>query len=573
MSIKIPRPEHPRPQMRRTAWMNLNGEWQYATDRGVSGRARGLAKADSLPEKITVPFCRESKLSGIGDTDFCEAVWYRREVEIPDDWRESGKRVILHIDACDYRTEVWVNGESVGKHVGGYVSFCFDITDKLKDGAQTITVCAEDHVRAHTQPAGKQSARYESYGCFYTRTTGIWQTVWLESVPRDYIRSVKYYPDIVGKRLTVEAKCTAEDGMTVRGEASFEGKSMGVGEATVVGGHAVFEIKLDELYLWELGDGRLYDLKLTLGDDKVESYFGMRSVSIKDGALLLNGKKVFQRLVLDQGFYPDGIYTAPDDYELVSDILRSMYCGFNGARLHQKIFEPRFLYHCDRLGYMVWGEHGNWGLDISRPEAYANFMPEWLEALERDFNHPAIVGWCPLNETQSNQNNDFVRALAALTRAYDPTRLYIDASGWRHVEGVTDMMDWHDYDQNPETFRARYEAVRDGVPITENKRNSYSILPCFISEYGGIRWAPDQDGWGYGEAPKSEEEFIARFKGLADALLDNPAITGLCYTQLTDVEQEVNGLYTYDRRAKFDPAIFKAILTRKAAIEHPFGMQ
>ena len=567
MAVKIPRPEHPRPQMKRLFWQNLNGEWQYATDRGKSGQARGLYKADSLPENIIVPFCRESKLSGIGDTDFCEMVWYRREFEIDKTWLEGDKRVILHVDACDYISRVWVNGEYVGKHIGGYVPFSFDITDKLTDGVQVVTISAEDNVRSGNQPAGKQSMRYESHGCSYTRTTGIWQTVWYEVVPANYIKTVKYFPDVEGKRLTVEAKCVAEDGMKICGEASFEGKKMGVGEATVVGGHAIFDIKLDELYLWELGDGRLYDLKLTLGEDKVESYFGMRSVSVKDGALLLNGRKVFQRLVLDQGFYPDGIYTAPDDYELVSDILRSMYCGFNGARLHQKIFEPRFLYHCDRLGYMVWGEHANWCLDISRPEAYANFMPEWLEAMERDFNHPAIIGWCPLNETQPNQNNDFLRALGALTKAYDPTRLYIDTSGWRHVEGVTDIMDWHDYDQNPETFRARYEALRDGTPISENRRNAFSIKPNFISEYGGIRWAPDYAGWGYGEAPKSEEEFIARFRGLTDALLDNPFITGLCYTQLTDVEQEVNGLYTYDRKAKFDPAIFKAILTRKAAIE------
>ena len=563
---KIPRCEYPRPQLKRTAWQNLNGVWQHEADRGLSGRARGLYKAESLGETITVPFCRESRLSGIGDTDFCGAVWYRRQIQVAEDWLDDSHRVLLHIDACDWRSEVWVNGNSVGTHVGGYVPITFDITDFLEGVDNVITVCAEDDVRSHNQPAGKQCHKYGSYGCFYTRTTGIWQTVWLECVPCGYIKNLKYYPDIEGCRLTVEATCMGCDGETVRAEASFEGKTMGVGEAVVSGGHAIFDIKLEQLYLWEVGDGRLYDLKLSVGGDRVESYFGMRSVAVKDGALLLNGKKVFQRLVLDQGFYPEGIYTAPDDYELVSDILRSMYCGFNGARLHQKIFEPRFLYHCDRLGYIVWGEHGNWGLDISRPEAYGSFMPEWLEALERDFNHPSIIGWCPLNETQPNQNNDFVRALAALTRAYDPTRPYIDTSGWTHVEGVTDIMDWHDYDQNTETFRARYEAVAAGTPI-ESRRNPMPIVPTFISEYGGIWWAPDRAGWGYGEAPKTEEEFIARFKGLTEALLQNPAITGLCYTQLTDVEQEVNGLYTYDRKAKFDPAILKAILSQKAAIE------
>ena len=564
--MKIPRPEYPRPQMKRPLWQNLNGQWQHEADRGLSGRARGLASADSLSEQITVPFCRESRLSGIGDTDFCGAVWYRKEFDIDEAWLDKGKRVLLHVDACDWATEVWVNGKSVGTHMGGYVPLTFDITDSLDGAHNTVTLCAEDDVRSHNQAAGKQSSRYESYGCFYTRTTGIWQTVWLECVPTGYIKSVKYFPDIEGCRLTVQASCVGCDGKTVSAKASFEGKDMGEGSAVVAGGHAIFDIKLAELYLWEVGDGRLYDLKLTVGDDVVESYFGMRQVKVEDGVLLLNGKKIFQRLVLDQGFYPEGIYTAPDDYELVSDILRSMYCGFNGARLHQKIFEPRFLYHCDRLGYMVWGEHGNWGLDIARPEAYRGFMSEWLEAMERDFNHPAIIGWCPLNETQPNQDNHFVRSLVALTKACDPTRPVIDSSGWTHVEGVTDMMDWHDYDQNPETFRARYEGVARGEAIV-SRRNPMPIIPTFISEYGGIRWAPDKEGWGYGEAPKTEEEFISRFKGLTDALLDNPAITGLCYTQLTDVEQEVNGLYTYDRRAKFDPAIFKAILTRKAAIE------
>jgi beta-galactosidase/beta-glucuronidase len=334
----------------------------------------------------------------------------------------------------------------------------------------------------------------------------------------------------------------------------------------VTGGRAIIELKLFDLYLWEIGQGRLYDLKLTVGGDSVDSYFGMRSVSVEGGMMLLNGKKVFQRLVLDQGFYPDGIYTAREESELIADIRRSLDCGFNGARLHQKVFEPRFLYHCDKMGYIVWGEHANWGLDIARPEAWQGFLPEWLEVVERDFNHPAIVGWCPLNETQQNQNVEFVRMLGAMTKALDPTRLYIDTSGWTHTQGVTDIMDWHDYDQNPETFKARYLAVAAGEMIN-NKRNPNPILPTFVSEYGGIRWAESEAGWGYGEAPKTGEEFIARFKGLTEALLENPAIGGLCYTQLTDVEQEVNGLYTYDRKPKFDTAVFKAVLEKKAAIE------
>ncbi len=570
-SPELPRHEYPRPQLCRSAWMNLNGNWEYMTDRACSGRERRLFEAESLPERITVPFCRESVLSGIVDTDFCRCVWYRRTVTVPTEWREKGRRVLLHIGACDWRCQAWVNGISVGAHIGGYVSFCFDITGAVgKGGEAVITVCAEDDVRSRRQPAGKQSGKYGSYGCFYTRTTGIWQTVWLECVPAAYIENVKYYPDPDNGVLSADITVSGGDGLTLLATAEFDGNVVGCSGAIVSGRLARLTVPLSELHLWEPGKGRLYGLSLELcgeDPDRAESYFGMRSVNVKNGIMYINRKPVFQRLVLDQGFYPDGIYTAPCDAELAGDIERSMACGFNGARLHQKIFEPRFLYHCDRMGYIVWGEHANWGLDISAPEAWQGFLGEWLECLNRDFSHPSIVGWCPLNETQHDQDPGFVRAVAALTRSFDPTRPFIDTSGWTHVEGLTDIMDWHDYDQDPESFRARYCGVAKGEAIPAGKRNSFSILPTFVSEYGGIRWAPDREGWGYGNAPQSESEFIERFRGLTDALLDCPVMGGLCYTQLTDVEQEVNGLYTYDRKAKFPTEVFKEILSRPAAVE------
>ncbi len=552
------RTEYPRPQFVRGDWINLNGTWEYQTDKGGSGVDRKLYLADAVfGEKITVPFCRESELSGIGDKDFCSDVWYRKKVSIPADW--AGKRVLLHIGACDYLTTVWVNGKEVGHHIGGSVTFSFDITPYLENGEGVITIHANDERRSGKQPGGKQSDRYESYACFYTRTTGIWQTVWLEAVEPSHIVSVKYYPDINAKTLTVHAKTANADGMTLSAAASYKGTPMGAASATVYANAAVLTLKLDELHLWELGNGRLYDLELTLGDDGVKSYFGMRNVGLKNGIMYLNGKPVFQRLVLDQGFYPDGIWTAPSDEALIRDIEYSMAMGFNGARLHQKVFEQRFLYHCDRLGYMVWGEFGNWGCDIARIDAWKTFIPEWMEIVERDFCNPAIIGWCPLNETQKDQDNDFVRTVAFVTRVADPTRLYIDASGWTHVPGVTDILDSHDYKQNVEEFTQR---------INENPST-------FVSEYGGIRWDAGASAgnyiantvWGYGDAPKTGEEYIARFKGLTEAILFNPKIGGLCYTQLTDVEQEQNGLYTYDRRAKFDPAVFHAVLTQKAAVE------
>ena len=567
-----PRPEFPRPQFDRgdANWLNLNGPWEYQTDRSLTGEQRNYQNGAPFSETITVPFCRESELSGIGDKDFCEGVWYRKTLTLPADW--AGKRVLFHIGACDYYTKVWVNGQYMGDHIGGYVAFSYDITKALKEGENTITVGVEDHLRTGTQPGGKQSMLYHSYGCSYTRTTGIWQTTWLECVPTDYIASTKYYPDIERGKLVIEALTIGGEGMTLTAKATYEGKDMGVGTTVVHGGKALVEVPLDELHLWEVGNGRLYDLTLTMGEDTVDSYFGMRKIECRDGFFYLNGKAVFQRLVLDQGFYPDGIYTASSLSELEADIDRSLAMGFNGARLHQKVFEPLFLSLCDKKGYIVWGEHANWCLDISREAAYQNFLPEWCEIMVRDFNHPAIIGWCPLNETQINQNPHFVKFLANITRQYDTTRMYIDASGWAHIEGLTDIMDLHDYEQDPEKFAAKLAPLTEGgtynVHWHAGPNHVMEAKPTFVSEYGGIRWAPKEDaGWGYGQAPMSEEEFINRFKGLSEAILFHPKMGALCYTQLTDVEQEVNGLYTYDRVAKFDPAIMHAVLTQKAAIE------
>ena len=567
-----PRPEFPRPQFDRgdANWLNLNGPWEYQTDRGLTGEQRNFQNGAPFCETITVPFCRESELSGIGDKDFCDSVWYRKTLTLPEAW--AGKRVLFHVGACDYYTKVWVNGQYLGDHIGGYVAFSFDITKALKEGENTITLGVWDHLRTGAQPGGKQSMLYHSHGCSYTRTTGIWQTTWLECVPTDYVASTKYYPDIERGKLVIEALTVGGEGMTLTAKASYEGKAMGIGTTVVHGGKAVVEVELDELILWEVGNGRLYDLELTMGDDVIASYFGMRKIECRDGFFYLNGKCVFQRLVLDQGFYPDGIYTASTLSELEADIDRSLAMGFNGARLHQKVFEPLFLSLCDKKGYIVWGEHANWCLDISREAAYQNFIPEWCEIMARDFNHPAIIGWCPLNETQVNQNPHFVKFLATVTRQYDTTRMYIDASGWCHIEGLTDIMDLHDYEQNPEVFAAKLAPLAEGgtynVHWHAGPNHVMEAKPTFVSEYGGIRWAPKEDaGWGYGQAPMSEEEFINRFKGLTEAILFHPKMGALCYTQLTDVEQEVNGLYTYDRVAKFDPAIMRAVLIQKAAIE------
>ena len=398
----IPRPEHPQPIMKRENWQNLNGEWLFEFDFGVSGEERGLYKPEKASEyskKITVPFCPESKLSGINYKDFIPAVWYKRTISITKEQLEN--RVLLHFGAVDYACTVYVNGNKAGCHFGGYSSFVLDITDLLKIGENDLTVNARDNVRSGDQPKGKQAGLFYSSGCDYTRTTGIWQTVWLEFVPSGYIKTAKYYPDIENGSFDIELNVTRGGRLTA--EAFFDGRVVGSATKEIKGRYARFTLPLAEKHLWDLGCGNLYDLKFTLetdgGTDILSSYAGLREVRIDGFKVLINGKSVFQRTVLDQGFYPDGIYTAPSDEALKRDIELSMQLGFNGARLHEKMFEPRFLYHCDKAGYLVWGEHANWGLDINREGSLLNFLPEWSETVERDFNHPAIIGWCPFNET------------------------------------------------------------------------------------------------------------------------------------------------------------------------------
>ncbi len=568
----IYRTEHPKPQFERENWRCLNGTWQFEIDQSASGKERGLQNPEALlKNEIQVPFCPESTLSGIGHRDFINAVWYKREFVLSEE--ELQGRVILHFGAVDYEATVYVNGKEVGTHRGGYVSFSFDITDFAAVGSNVVTLYATDDSRDRLIPSGKQSFRYESFRCYYTRTTGIWQSVWLEFVPKAYIQKVKYYPSVQDQSLTILATLQGEGTLTAK--AFFEGKEMGCTEIFVRGGVVTLNVILEECHLWQVGKGGLYDLELTFGEDRVKSYFGLRDVRLEDEKFLINDEKIFQRLILDQGFYPDGIYTAPDDKELIGDIQRSVAMGFNGARLHEKVFEERFLYHCDRLGYMVWGEFPNWGLDHSYADSIYGILPEWLEEVERDFNHPAIIGWCPFNETWDKNFRKQYDPLLALvyqaTKVADPTRPCIDTSGNFHV--VTDVYDLHNYMQNPETFAEQFAPLGKTnvfefrTAFTDRQLPYNGKMPFFVSEYGGIRWTNDESGWGYGNGPKTEEEFLDRLKGLTDVLLDNPLMFGFCYTQLTDVEQEQNGLYTYDRRAKFDPERIRSIFGRKAAYE------
>ncbi len=604
MQTFIPRPEYPRPQFARKNWLCLNGEWQFEFDFGDTGLERGLREKERLAQVITVPFCPESELSGIGYTDFIPAVWYRREVEIPAEWT-AFPRLRLHFQASDYDTTVWVNGRMVARHRGGFTPFHAEIGSLVKAGEKAVVVVrVRDNTRA-PQPGGKQQCdQYANAGCRYTRTTGIWQTVWLEPLPATAFERPRVTPELPRRRFRVEAPLSGRpDGLRV--EAVLSDKDGEVARAVSAADTEFtptldLEIPEDRLHLWEPGAAYLYDIALRLVDadgnvvDEAALYAGMRSVSRRGHAILVNGKPVFQRQVLDQGYYRHGIMTAPTDLALECDILLSMRAGFNAARLHQKVFEERFLYHADKMGYLVWGEFGDWGVRenlgsvrAERHQPYAALMAQWADVLARDYNHPCIVGWCPLNETWEvlkdsvSALDDMTRGLYMMTKDADRTRPVLDASGYSHRVPGADVYDSHDYDQNPETFAERHARTADGKPYENRFWNEwkeamsvpYEGQPYFVSEFGGIKWAPSSnaDGksvsWGYGDAPKTLEEFYARFRGLCHALLSNPGVFGYCYTQLTDVFQEQNGIYTFDRETKFDMKIIAEIQKERAAVE------
>ena len=586
--MNILRAEHPNPQWERETWKNLNGPWEFEFDFGCSAVERRLWEKKRFDREILVPFCPESRLSGIGYTDFINGVAYRKNFELSQE--ELSGRVLLHFGAVDYKASVYVNGTLVGSHKGGYTSFCFDITKHVAPGPNTLFVAVKDDVRSSLQPKGKQAHLYASSGCDYTRTTGIWQTVWLEFVPERHIQSAKYYPDPANGKVTVTGLVQGQG--TLQLTALWEDKPVGEAALSVEDGFFTVQLDLSETHLWKPGKGGLYTLLLSFGEDRVKSYFGLRTAKFQGRKFLLNGKSLFQRFVLDQGFYPEGIYTAPTEEDLVKDIQLSFAAGFNGARLHEKVFEARFLYHCDRLGYLVWGEYPNWGLDHAHPLSTETYLNQWSEAVERDFNHPAIIGWCPFNETwgyrEEREKNALLTSLYKLTKRLDPTRPCIDSSGNYRV--LSEVYDIHDYDQDTQSFQARWDGLTDRIretggviPEEDPFFNSapegpsgrapffnqpYDNQPIFVSEYGGIRWPDDTvEGWGYGNAPATPEEFFARYKGLTEALLNNPEIFGFCYTQLYDVEQEVNGLYTYGRAQKFDISLIQKINQQKAAIE------
>jgi len=600
--MSLPRAEYPRPQFVRSRWLCLNGEWQFEIDQGDSGLQRGLLERD-LHDRITVPFCPESSLSGIENRDFLNAVWYRRQVTIPEEW--AGQSVLLHFQAVDYDTTVWVDGQEVGRHRGGFTPFTCNLGTRAGQSVTIVVRARDDHHLP--QPRGKQAQKYADYACFYTRTTGIWQTVWLEPVPVYALKRPRITPDVAQNVFHLEQPIT-NNHPGLRLHVRLLSQKQIIAEAECAADldltpHLDLPVPEQHRRLWSPDDPYLYDLEIELRDetgtviDHAQSYAGLRSVALDGCAIKLNGQIIFQRLVLDQGYYPDGILTASSDEELVRDIQRSIDVGFNGARLHQKVFEERFLYHADRMGYLVWGEFPDWGqisLLAGKTRDYSpTFVAQWLEALERDYSHPAIIGWCGLNETardtsyeytdQTTNLDDITRAMFLAAKALDRSRPVLDTSGYIHRVLETDVYDSHDYLVKPDfwqdfaLFKERHAHMDQGQVFTNPHavgQVAYNQQPYFVSEFGGIWWStdtqPDENranSWGYGQAPDSEEEFYRRFAALCDTLLDNPYMFGYCYTQLTDVSIEQNGLYTYDRRLKFDAQRLRAIQQRPAAIE------
>ena len=612
----VPRPEHPRPQFVRKNWVNLNGTWDFEIDRSDSGLDRGLLERP-LNATITVPFAPEAELSGIGETDFMDAVWYRRTITVPSDW--TGLRPVLHFGAVDYDATVWANGTEVARHRGGFTPFEADLSGIAAPGDDVeITVRARD-LHGEVQARGKQATWYANTHCQYTRTTGIWQTVWLEGVPRTAVTRIQVTPNLAGRSFSVTAPLNANlpGGTLTATLTDTDGRT--VAEASVdtaydLAPSLVLTVPAEDVRIWDVGDPQLYGLEISLrtGDtevDRISSYTALRSVGIDGNSFRLNGRRVFQRLVLDQGYWPESLMTAPSDQALIDDIELSLAAGFNGARLHQKVFEERFLFHADMRGYLVWGEFGDWGVSGQGPmganqKPDASFVSQWLEAVQRDINHPSIVGWCPLNETHQVLHDritvldDVTRAMFLATKLADPSRPVIDASGYSHRVRETDVYDSHSYEQDPEAFRTEQQGLAEGKPFLNRPatlgeiglphgQTEYSVpyagQPFFVSEYGGIWWneqeaaeaeqerkavGSDQaDSWGYGDRVRSEEEFYARFEGLTNVLLDDPNMFGYCYTQLTDVFQEKNGVYDFKRGQKFDVERLRKTQQRPAAYE------
>lgn len=558
--------------------MNLNGSWEFRIDDQNVGLEQRWFDGAEYPLTILVPFSLESEMSGIGDRSFHPCVWYRRAFDVPTDW--AGRRVRLNFGAVDYRATVWVNGVPVVWHEGGHTPFSCDITGALISGQNQVVVRAEDPPTDRYIPRGKQHWQAAPVSIFYARTTGIWQTVWIEPVAESFLENVRITSTIEGV-VSVSAKIASPSA------SQFVSIAIRDGEVTVAsamsladGPRANVSAHLPEPKLWSPDQPALYDITIELHGpdgllDSAESYFGIRSIATQDGKVLLNGNPIYLKTVLDQGYWPQSNMTPPSDQAIQDDIVRTKQLGFNGIRKHQKVADPRFLYWADKIGVLVAAEMAN--AYLFNEEAVARMTREWIEVVSRDYNHPCIIIWTPVNESWGVPNltdprqQSHLRALYYLTKSLDNTRLVIDNDGWEHTE-VTDLFAIHDYTRTGHEFEARFKNIVQGLPpplygklyVAPGQR--YNGSPILLWEFGGIgfilpedRNKVPQNSWGYSGVEADAESALNRLKGLYEAIARLAQISGICYTQLYDVEQEVNGLMTYDRRLKFDPEAIRKI--------------
>ncbi|MCP4179360.1 MAG: glycoside hydrolase family 2 [bacterium] len=580
--------KYPNPQFIRENWIDLCGEWNFTFDDNDSGeREQWFNINDKINDKINVPYCYQSELSGINNRGKHNIIWYSKSINL-DQTNTSGKKLILNFEACDYITKLWVNGFYVGINRGGHTQFKFDITSHLKSGKNIITVRVEDN-NLCTQPVGKQSWQDSNFICWYSRTTGIWQPVWIEIVNQIYFEKIKITPNIGESSIELEAYTNkpCSNGY-FDAEVTLHGKLINYGKVCFKNNTAKMtldvssEISDFRVDYWTPSTPNLYDIKFNLILDKkiideVNSYFGMREISTKSTSIMLNQQVFYQKLILDQGYFNKGLLTAKSTDDYINDIIKTKEMGFNGARKHQKIENHKYLYLCDLLGLVLWAE---------MPSAYEfndtamhNHIGELSRLIDKHYNHPSVIAYTVMNESwgvneihSNKKQQNYVNSLYHLTKSLDSTRLVIGNDGWEHT--LTDVLTIHDYNADSKTLKEHYsdrnKAV-NGAPSSTSLRNnycngySYNDIPVMISEYGGIAYSEKENttAWGYGNRPKNKEEVIGRFQDLTDAVMDIDYVCGFCYTQLTDVQQEINGLLDEEHNYKFNPEKIRKVLQAK----------
>lgn len=585
------RAEYPRPQFVREKWQNLNGTWKFAyDDENIGKKAGWYLGSKNFTDEINVPFVYQSELSGLHERAVHECVWYQREFKLEP--VAKNQRVLLHFGAVDYEAEVFVNQQFIGRHQGGHTSFSFDITEAITDERQVVTVRVSDPHEDETIPRGKQFWEKESRGIWYTNSTGIWQTVWLEVVHQSFVETIQFTPDVDRGFVDISLQVSeAAKNVAVNYKISYKGLKIidDTAQLMSTNNRMSFDIYQNRIFrsnfhdkgwTWSPEEPNLFEIEIILLDeetilDRVESYFGMRKIHTESGMTFLNNQPYYQKLVLDQGYWEKGLLTAPSDEDYKKDILLSKEMGFNGCRKHQKTSDPRFLYWADQLGYIVWGECAS--APIYTEKAAERLTKEWLEIIERDYNHPSIITWVPLNESwgvpeihHDSQQQHFSQGLYHLIHALDKTRLVISNDGWEMTK--TDICAIHNYNHGTKEEIKKYDWFKETVATKENlimyppgkwaiyaKGYQYQGEPIMLTEFGGIGYkVSKQNGWGY-TSVQSSEEFVAEYQRIMAAIYASKGLWGFCYTQLTDVEQEINGLLGYDRKPKCDLAEIKKI--------------